>query len=85
MTVKKKHIGEFFKSKRIQKGLTQSQVAELLGYSSPQIVSNWERLLCDPPIEKLSSLAKILGIPKKELIKMMTGSYQEDLKQILSK
>jgi transcriptional regulator with XRE-family HTH domain len=47
---------------REMKGLTQKELAEKLGIASAQLISNWERGLCAPPIKKISSLASILDI-----------------------
>ena len=47
---------------REKKGLTQKQLAEKLGIVSAQLISNWERGLCAPPIKKISTLASVLDI-----------------------
>lgn len=46
--------------KREDVGLTQKELAKKLGMSSAQLISNWERGVCDPPIKKLHSLSVIL-------------------------
>lgn len=43
-------------------GLSQGDVAERLGYSSPQFVSNWERGMSTPPIKELKQLAQMYSI-----------------------
>lgn len=47
---------------REKKGLTQKELASKLGIVSAQLISNWERGLCTPPIKKISKLSKILSI-----------------------
>lgn len=44
------------------KGLTQKELAGKLGISSAQLISNWERGICAPPIKKIQPLSKILGV-----------------------
>lgn len=58
---KPKSIGTFLKSRRIERGLTQAELAKALGYSSPQFVSNWERGLCLPPLNIAPILVEILA------------------------
>ncbi|MEK2647425.1 helix-turn-helix domain-containing protein [Bdellovibrio sp. BCCA] len=60
-------IGEFLKQKRIAAGLSQADVAEKMGYSTPQFISNWERGVSHPPINALKKLAEIYTIPYRSL------------------
>jgi len=66
--MKKVQSSVFFKTMRKQAGLTQEEVAHHLGYSSKQIVSNWERGLCTPPLASLAKLAKLLKIKKSDIV-----------------
>lgn len=66
-----KEIGQLVKSARKVAGLTQGQLAQKLGYKSPQFVSNWERGEAMPPISALSKIAKF------------TKTQHEDFKQVL--
>ena len=52
-------IGLFIKRKRIEKGLTQEQLANLL-YVSSKTVSRWERGLNIPDISKFESHSSTL-------------------------
>lgn len=47
---------------REMKGLTQKELADKLGIASAQLISNWERGLCAPPIKKIQKLSKILDV-----------------------
>lgn len=47
---------------REMKGLTQKELAKKLGIVSAQLISNWERGLCAPPLKKLQPLTSILGV-----------------------
>ena len=55
------------KKLRVVRGLSQTEVAKKLGYSSPQFVSNWERGLASPPVK---------------VIKRLSGLYESDANQL---
>jgi transcriptional regulator with XRE-family HTH domain len=60
-------LGEFLQAKRLKVGLSQGDVAQKLGYSSPQFVSNFERGLCAPPLEKLKVLVSLYSVNGEEV------------------
>lgn len=74
-------IGRFFKKKREDNRLSQGELSEALGYTSSQFVSNWERGLCSPPLAIIPKLAKILNIPKREILDLLTSEYRKGLEQ----
>ena len=39
-------LNEYLRQKRLDSGLSQLDVAQALGYASPQFVSNWEARTC---------------------------------------
>lgn len=47
------------KKLRENQGLTQNDVAEIMGYESPQLVSNNERGVSMPPLKSLKKLADL--------------------------
>lgn len=55
-------LSEHLLKARESKGMTQKDLAKKLGIVSAQLISNWERGLCTPPIKKLSKLSSILSI-----------------------
>lgn len=61
-------LGTYLKSKREAAGLSQIDVSQTLGYSSPQFVSNWERGLAKPPSKSLAKLVKIYKLNSDELV-----------------
>ena len=61
-------LSGYLKEKRIDRGLSQLDVAKVLGYSSPQFVSNWERGLVSPPVETIAVLIELYKIPSSEVI-----------------
>ncbi len=71
-------VGLFLKHKRETAKLTQHEVAESLGYSTPQFVSNWERGISLPPRDKLPDISKLLAVPVKEMV-FIFQRYQEEV------
>ncbi len=78
-------LGLFFKEKREAAGLTQLALSHKLKYGSKQIVSNWERGLCAPPLNKLARLVQILDLNDREVIKIFLEETEKHLKQKLRK
>ena len=66
-------INEIIKEKRLEKGYTQEQMAELLGITAPA-VNKWEKGASYPDITLLSPLARLLGVDLNTLL-----SFHEDL------
>lgn len=54
-------IGQFIRTKRKEKGLTQEALAEKLGVTS-RAVSKWENGVCLPDADNMIILADILGV-----------------------
>lgn len=67
----------FIESKRIQKNLSQKDVADALGYDSSQFISNVERGLCLFPISKFKKLSKIFSVP----VETVLAVYLHDKEQ----
>lgn len=61
------NFGNFFKLKRIEKNLTQKQLADIL-YVSESAVSKWEKGVAHPDISLLPKIAEILEVSEHELI-----------------
>ena len=66
-------FGTFLKSKRLEKNLTQKELAKLL-IVSESAVSKWEKDVAHPDITLLPKLSEILGVSEHELI---TASVDE--------
>jgi transcriptional regulator with XRE-family HTH domain len=71
-------FGNFLKAKREAANITQAEVAEKLGYTSAQFVSNIERGLCAMPLANITVWAETIGVPpalifrKRALVAMAT-------------
>ena len=61
-----KKIGQYIAIKRKAQGLTQAQLAELLGVGD-KAVSKWERGLSLPDVSKYQELCKVLEVSLNEL------------------
>jgi transcriptional regulator with XRE-family HTH domain len=75
----KSNLSAFLKKKRVEAGLTQSEVAQELGYSSPQFISNWERGLANPPVFILRNLTKLYKVSADEMFTKLMAEVERDL------
>lgn len=78
---KRGRMAQFLKERRMKVGLTQSDVARKLGYSSPQFVSNWERGLASPPVFILRDLTKIYKVAADEMFDLLLEEVKFDLQK----
>ncbi len=60
-------FGTFLKQKRIEKNLTQKQLASIL-FVTESAVSKWEKDVARPDISQLPKLAEVLNVTEHELI-----------------
>lgn len=79
-----KKLGSYLKQKRVNAKLSQREVSETLGYSSPQFISNMERGLCSPPMFVLKKMMKLYAIPAKEITEFLIQIQREHLKSEFS-
>ncbi len=75
-------LGENLKKFRLQRGLTQEQLADSLGVSA-QAVSRWENGTTYPDITLLPNIAGYFDIRIDELLGVDTGRNEERIKAIL--
>ena len=78
-----KTLGEYLQVKRIKAELSQGFVANKLGYSSPQFISNFERGLCAPPLNKLKMLVHLYGLNGEEVLRLMLKEEEKRLRKSL--
>ena len=78
------HIGEYLRTQRIAIGLTQASLATRVDVHS-QFVSNWERGLCAPPMDKKRKLKSTLKINFEDLsvaaFRDLNADFHQTLKQ----
>lgn len=77
-------LGSYLKEKRIKAGITQADVANKLGYSTPQFISNIERGLCSPPLKNLKVLVRLYKIPVDEIMRLILREQETILRKALS-
>ena len=80
---KSQELSAYLKQMRIKAGLTQIEIAEQLGYASPQFVSNWERALAAPPVHALSQLVALYDLEVDRVIEMCIAPLRGDLERAL--
>lgn len=73
----------FLKKNRKKMNLTQWEVAERLGYSTLQFVSNWECGRSSPPLATCKTLCKIFEIDKNKMYQMLMDQYSEEVRKAL--
>jgi transcriptional regulator with XRE-family HTH domain len=74
-------LGAYLRDKRVEAGFTQAEVAQRLGYSSAQLISNIERGLCAPPMKSLKRLVSLLSLPGEELLELFMAEHEKALRQ----
>lgn len=74
-------LGKTVQALRRHKGVTQSQLADILGVSAPA-VSKWERGLTMPDITLLAPMARYFGISLDELLSFTATLNQQEAERI---
>jgi|GEM_PF-1532660 len=72
------------KRMRKEAGLLQSDVANLLGHTSTDRISHWEKGLAAPSVVNLFKLSILFGVPAEELYAGLHASVFESLKRTQS-
>lgn len=80
----KKQLAEMLKQKRISAGLSQRDVANEFGYSTPQFISNWERGESHPPVESLKKIGELYNVSSELLFEAMLSETIHKIKLDLS-
>lgn len=79
------NIARLMRIKRHQLGLSQNDIAKMIGFSSSgQFVSNVERGLCSIPFRKIKTTAHILEIEPSELIEAILDDERLFMNQIIA-
>lgn len=73
-------VSKILKARRISAGLSQWEVARALGYTSAQFVSNWERAVSGPPLDKLAMLCRLLRIMPDEMTRAIMTDQREHVR-----
>lgn len=65
-------LKDLIKEKRVEKDWSQSRLAKLLGYSSGQFVSNWERGDSYPPMDRLAKMTLLFELEENLLFDLFS-------------
>lgn len=76
-------MGNYFADIRRAAGLAQADIAEHLGFSSSQYISNIERGLCNPSREYLMALCEMDIIKVEDLLEVMQQHFYRSLETVL--
>lgn len=76
------NLARYIRTRRLELGLTQREVAEALGYK-PQFVTNWERGSSRPPERALRPLCKALRIKRGTMLGLLEADASEHFRTIL--
>lgn len=79
-----KELGLFLKNRRVGADLTQRQVSETLGYTTPQFISNQERGISAPPVDAMKKLIDLYGIQGVDLKNVIRNSYENKAKNTIT-
>lgn len=69
--LKPETLGEVLRKGRYMCGLSQAEVAQKLGHSSSQFLSNIERNISRPPIKEIRAYAKAYGVDATLIVDLM--------------
>jgi transcriptional regulator with XRE-family HTH domain len=72
-------LGAYLQEMRIKANLTQREVSQLLGYSSAQFISNFERGISSPPLKKLKELIRMYRMPVDKVMSLVLEGEREVL------
>ncbi|QDK37960.1 helix-turn-helix transcriptional regulator [Bdellovibrio sp. NC01] len=64
-------LAKFLKEKRVASGMSQKEVADKLGYTTPQFISNWERGVSSPPINAIKQLGVMYKVKSEDLFEVV--------------
>lgn len=78
-----KPLGRYLKNARVSQNLTQMDVAERIGLTSPQFISNWERGLCSVSVSTIKKLIRIYKLDKKEVISLLLDIEEKHIRKNL--
>lgn len=72
-------VAEFFKKARENANMTQKEISDKLGYSTPQFISNVERGICLFPMAKVKEFVKVTKCSAKDLKKTYVDAYNKEI------
>jgi transcriptional regulator with XRE-family HTH domain len=77
--------GNQWKTLRERAGLTQREVSDTLGYSTPQFISNVERGRCRFPVQKLPKIKKLYRLSTDQILDLFLTEERSSLLKVFKK
>jgi transcriptional regulator with XRE-family HTH domain len=77
--------GNQWKSLREKAGLTQRDVSDSLGYSTPQFISNVERGRCRFPVQKLPRIKKLYKLSNDQVLELFLTEEKISLLRVFKR
>jgi transcriptional regulator with XRE-family HTH domain len=77
-------LNKFIKLKRIERGITQARLAEMLGYNIAQSIYNIESGKMNLPNSKLKRLCRALLVDKSTVANILISEYKEKVVKSLN-
>lgn len=75
----KKTLGKFIKKRREGLNISQTKMAQILGFKTCQFISNIERGVSNIPSDRVTDFANALEIDIKDLIKLISDTKKDDM------
>ena len=69
-------LSKLLQGQRFKTSLTQKQVAQRLGYTHPQFISNWERGKSAPPLKSWQCLQELYDMSNDDVVHAMSSYYR---------
>ena len=63
--------------------MSQRAVAERMGYTTPQFISNWERGLTTPPEETFIEVVVLYGVELQEADEFLANIYLAEIEEFV--
>jgi transcriptional regulator with XRE-family HTH domain len=68
---KREILGHFLRDSRLNSGLSQTDVAQIFNFATPQFISNWENGRSSPPLKYLDKLCRIYSMDLEKFYDIM--------------
>ena len=79
----RKKLGDFLRDTRESSSMTQADVSQRLGYTSPQFISNIERGISVIPLKTLAKMVTLYKVNPEVVVKIILESQRKLLREKL--
>lgn len=80
VTIRGRKINQMLREARINAGLSQTEVAKVMGYPNPQYISNVERGLCPPSTQMISVMIRLYQMDGLKVVNQLVRDYEKELR-----